>query len=241
MQLTTARGFTLIELSVVLVVVALLLSSLLVPLATQVRQRNVAETQKLLDNAREAVIGYAMAKGRLPRPAANASTGVERGTDCPSAVECTGYLPWATLGLPRTDAWGKHLRYSVTPVFASDTPFNFSSISNPKVKVVWGRDKNGVPGKLALDVPAVILSHGARNYGMKEDGTEFPDDTGAGNDDEDANDAKFKCTVEADCNDFWSRVDSSNTSAAGGEFDDLVVWIPVGILYSRMVAAGRLP
>jgi hypothetical protein len=30
-------------------------------------------------------------------------------------------------------------------------------------------------------------------------------------------------------------------SAAGGEFDDLVAWIPVGLLYGRMIAAGGLP
>ena len=30
-------------------------------------------------------------------------------------------------------------------------------------------------------------------------------------------------------------------SAAGGEFDDQMVWIPVGLLYGRMVAAGVLP
>ena len=29
--------------------------------------------------------------------------------------------------------------------------------------------------------------------------------------------------------------------ASGGEFDDLVVWIPVGLLYNRMIAAGVLP
>ena len=27
----------------------------------------------------------------------------------------------------------------------------------------------------------------------------------------------------------------------GGEFDDLVLWIPVGLLYGRMIAAGVLP
>ena len=29
--------------------------------------------------------------------------------------------------------------------------------------------------------------------------------------------------------------------AAGGEFDDLLVWIPIGNLYSRMISAGALP
>jgi prepilin-type N-terminal cleavage/methylation domain-containing protein len=240
MRLTIQRGFTLIELSVVLVVVALLLSSLLVPLATQVKQRNVAETEKLLDNAREAVIGYAMANGRLPRAAASAATGLERTTDCATAVDCTGFLPWATLGLPRTDAWGKHLRYSVTPGFASAAaPFTLASTGT---KMMKRRNNDGSQFFLTSTpgVPAVILSYGASNYGTKEDGTEFPDDS-AGNADEDANDATFKCTVATACNEFWSRVTSSNTSATGGEFDDQAVWIPTGILFSRMVAAGRLP
>jgi hypothetical protein len=30
-------------------------------------------------------------------------------------------------------------------------------------------------------------------------------------------------------------------SAAGGEFDDLVTWIPVALLYGRMISAGVLP
>jgi hypothetical protein len=28
---------------------------------------------------------------------------------------------------------------------------------------------------------------------------------------------------------------------AGGEYDDIVIWLSPNILYSRMVAAGRLP
>ena len=39
---------------------------------------------------------------------------------------------------------------------------------------------------------------------------------------------------------FVSRVPDP-ASAAGGEFDDLLAWMPVGLLYGRMVAAGVLP
>jgi hypothetical protein len=152
-------------------------------------------------------------------------------------VECTGFLPWATLGLPRTDAWGKHLRYSVAVGFASTAPFSLSSTPD---KIVVTRDASGTQIPLTSGLPAVILSHGASNYGIKEDGTEFPDDS-AGNADEDANDAKFKCSVAGNCNNFFSRVHSNNTAATGGEFDDLVAWIPAGVLFSRMVAAGKLP
>jgi hypothetical protein len=31
------------------------------------------------------------------------------------------------------------------------------------------------------------------------------------------------------------------TGAAGGEFDDQMLWIPVGLLYGRLAAAGVLP
>src|SRR5688572_18807822 len=90
------RGFTLIELAVVVVVIALLLGSLLYPLNTQVEQRNVAQTQRVLEETREALIGYAMIHGRLPRPAASETDGSERGT-CGGGTPndaCTGYIPW---------------------------------------------------------------------------------------------------------------------------------------------------
>ena len=31
------------------------------------------------------------------------------------------------------------------------------------------------------------------------------------------------------------------TGAAGGEFDDMLTWVPVGVFYGRLVGAGVLP
>jgi len=39
---------------------------------------------------------------------------------------------------------------------------------------------------------------------------------------------------------FVSRTPSPSGSS-DGEFDDQLTWIPVGLLYSRLIAAGRLP
>ena len=39
---------------------------------------------------------------------------------------------------------------------------------------------------------------------------------------------------------FVSRVPSGPESS-GGNYDDLVVWVPVGILYARLITAGVLP
>ena len=63
------RGFTLIEIAVTLFIVTLLIGSILVPLQTQVEIRKIEETQRLLEQAREALLGYAASRGYLPCPA----------------------------------------------------------------------------------------------------------------------------------------------------------------------------
>jgi type II secretory pathway pseudopilin PulG len=64
-----AGGFTLLELSVVVLVVTLLIGGLLVPLSTQVEQRNISDTQQRLAQIHDALIGFAIAHGRFPCPA----------------------------------------------------------------------------------------------------------------------------------------------------------------------------
>lgn len=238
-----ARGFTLIEMSVVLLIVTLLLGGLLLPLASQVEQRQAAQTERALELAREALIGFAMINGRLPRPAVSATNGSENETTCGSqavpTAACTGFLPWVTLGLARFDDYGKQLRYSVAPAFA-DSAITFSK-STAGHKTVKTRDSAGNSINLVSGVPAVILSHGAKNFGFSESGGEFPNASST-NDDERTNDAAFKCALASACDDdFMSRTRSDNTGSTGGEFDDLVAWVPNSLLINRLVAAGRLP
>lgn len=231
------NGFTLVELAVVVAVVALLLGTLLVPLTTQVAQRNISQTQKQLDEIREAVLGYAIVNGRLPRPATSETDGNERAT-CADARDCTGFLPWATLGLPRADVWGKLFRYSVVPQYANAT-FDFATSATLKT-VQTHIPSSSTPVNLATNLVAVVISYGPNNWGRTEAGTDIVD-ASATNVDEDTNDAKFHCSVAANCTDFISRPMSASATAAGGEFDDLLVWVPQTILFNRMVAAGKLP
>jgi len=97
-------GFTLIELAIVLFVVALLLGGMLLPLAGQQDIRNFGDTQKILAESRDALLGFAMAHDRLPCPAV-APNGVESplgGGACTNPHN--GFLPAATLGLSPVDA-----------------------------------------------------------------------------------------------------------------------------------------
>lgn len=56
----TQQGFSLIELAIVLVIVTILLGGLAVPLSAQIEARRIAETRKIMDEAKEAIMGYAM-------------------------------------------------------------------------------------------------------------------------------------------------------------------------------------
>ena len=58
--MSAQRGFTLIELAIVLVVITILIGGLAVPLSAQIQARRIAETKRSLEAAREAIIGYAL-------------------------------------------------------------------------------------------------------------------------------------------------------------------------------------
>jgi prepilin-type N-terminal cleavage/methylation domain-containing protein len=234
MRMTQQRGFSLVEIAIVLVIVGLMIGGLLTPLTVQMEQRRVADTRRMLDDAREALVGYAVRHGHLPCPAISAGNGEEDRT----GYRCTderrdGFLPWATLGLPKLDAWNRLYRYSVTPAFA-DSGQRFKLVT-PRDITVYTRDPGGTLAHAApaQDVPAVVLSHGANGAGaFSELGIAVATPPG-GNDDERAN-------AQSDVN-FVSRQHGGSRGRQGGEFDDIVAWVSPNILFNRMVAAQVLP
>ncbi len=120
-----SRGFTLAELAVAVAIIGLLLAGAMIPFTAQIEVRNVADTQRTMESIREAITGFAQANGRLPCPAngsiaaglANAGTEQFNGTSCTASL---GVVPWATLGAPETDAWGRRFSYRVAPAFADN-------------------------------------------------------------------------------------------------------------------------
>src|SRR5689334_18551073 len=151
--MTRSRGFTLTELAIVTTVVALLLASLLYTLSAQVEQRNFEDTRRRLEQARDLVLAFAIANGRLPCPArytsaashsqglesfCAAATGSCAGTETTTVQahgNCSnyydGYLPAATIGFQTTDAngfamdaWNNRIRYVVTRTTPACAPAN---------------------------------------------------------------------------------------------------------------------
>lgn len=89
--MTNSRGFTLIEMAIVLVIITILIGGLAMPLSAQIQARRIAETNKTLDEAKEAIIGYAMSHSTSSQ--CNCiyhadGNGVVDSTTCPSTVSC---------------------------------------------------------------------------------------------------------------------------------------------------------
>lgn len=233
------QGFTLIEMAIVMFIVALLLGGMLLPLSAQQDIRQRQETEKSLNDIRDALMGYAVVNGYLPCPApVDLSTGgAEAARDANGVCALrVGLVPWTTLGLGHLDAWGHLFRYSVSPAFSnsgigSGTKFTLASTGDMLIQT---RDAAGVLQTLASNVPATVVSHGARAaWAYGETGIQIADSANL-NTDEDTNAA-------AAGTNFVSRTPTAPGVAAPGEFDDSVVWVSANTLFNRMVSAGKLP
>lgn len=246
------RGFSLVEMAVVLAIVGLLIGGLLVPLATQMQQRNFDETQKRLEYAREALLGFAIANGRLPCPASSASSGDESpsgGGACTNYFD--GYLPAKALGIQPTDSAGyavdasnNRIRYVLSqavtgascagsiPAFSSTTNFKANGLSclPNDLLVCSSSQAAGFSGTACGAGNSLVNSNTvvAIVYSM-----------GANYATSDA--TRVDELANTDANATFIYHTPAPTGATGGEYDDQLIWISAGLLYGRMVSAGLLP
>ncbi len=249
------RAFTLIEVMVVLVILTVMLSGLALPLAAQLQMRRQDEARRQLDEAKEAILGFAAAHARLPCPAA-ATNGAESfapGGDATNG-NCSnfydGYLPGTALGLSPLDSDGfvrdpwltarNRIRYAA---FGGGTDVN--GVVNPLTRAN-GMQAASLAGLAAAPRYIVICSTGARAsasscgpaanqltfraaFVLIALGPNAASDPAPGSD-EARNQAGNPVFVHREA-----------SSVPGNEFDDLVRWVPVHLIVNRLLVAGRLP
>lgn len=215
-------GFSLLELSISLLIVSLLSSGLLLSLAAQ---RDIADTQaaqQQLEEIRETLTGFALSYGRLPCPARAqlAHTEMQAGREDCSLQH--GVIPWVTLGLPENDPWGNRVtyyasdRFTATPLNGSQAGFSLETLGNANILDSSGKT-------LASELPAVIVSHGRNAAGAyNSNGMPLPGASG-----EEGENADADLT-------FIAHTPTPT-------FDDQVSWLIPSLLKSRMVSAGKLP
>lgn len=266
-----ARGFTLVELAVVLTIAALLLASLMYTLSAQTEQRARQTTQSRLDQAKDLLVAFAIVNRRLPCPAAapaqlpyqNAGgTGTESPTGGPCTDSYTGFLPGAAIGFTPVDdagyaldAWGNPIRYAVSTTTWSAGNGRFTTAHNPGGASAWNVGQN--PADLVICagwggstttcgsatpvtnqnlVVAVLWSQGSNFRTRASAGIA----SGGEGSDETANNKHRLPSVQNNHPVFvWHE--PRPVGGGGGQYDDMMVWLPVGQLYARMIAAGVLP
>lgn len=255
-KLPLQKGFTLVELAVVLVIVGILLGSVIGTLSSRIEATRKSETVDELNEIKQAMMAYAFVKGQLPCPdcadnkdgCATASAGdVGDGTADYNATtkacfeeEGAGNVPWVTLGLGRSDAWGTRYRYAVQSEYSTLnplTPFKLNSSSGVFVieEPDYVADATGTEShSLAENVVAVVFSHGKNGLGGVSENNVSRAGIPSAHKDE------LKNTDDGLA--YYMRSETAATaSITGKEFDDIVIWISEYELKAKMVEAGKLP
>lgn len=245
------RGFSLLEMAIVLMIIGLVLGGMLAAIGNStdsIRRTNAETAMKQIEDA---LYGFAQANTRLPCPATNGSSGLEA-IDAPVAngvcTEDHGFVPTVTLGLFGNvnsdglllDPWGNPYRYSVaasatgsgarafTSVTGLSELFNNNELSTLAISPLRVcEDVTDCAGSVIIDTaPALIISMG-ENWATYTSADE----------EENAGDG----TSMLGAYNVTNTSDFINTTFSEDNFDDQIRWLSPHILFTRLVQAGRLP
>lgn len=252
----TQRGFTLVEIAIVLLIVTILLgyTVALFPVQQELKQYRHAERE--MDQIIESLIAFAQVNGRLPCPDTTAVNpaydGVEDRTaglnDCDASY---GFLPARTLGINGDiaangvllDPWGVGYGYAVSEADAGD--------GNVDLVTTNGIRSEGI----AAIQPDLFICDGSTTTGDHTDctapltgGAEVLGSNGGvaavivslGKN----NDPAALSNVEDE--NFDDFDDGGNDKVyifapRADDYDDIVKWLPTNLLISKMIEADQLP
>ncbi len=153
--MNNVRGFSLVEIAVVLVIIAILITAVGIPLATQIDQQRVSDTQKQLKTIEEALYGFMMSNGRLPCPATLTSMGRE------SFCTNSNAYPTATAcGAEVTTGYSANGRCFSTNGFIPAVTLSLAPIDEQGYSLdAWGLQQNRIRYAVSgLTIPATTLS-----------------------------------------------------------------------------------
>ena len=163
-----SKGFSLLEMSLVLVIVSLLLVVLLPLLLGLTKEKRVESTKARLEKVEVALLGFLHSQGRLPRPDTDGD-GLED-----SPFSAPGAVPYATLGLAQRDArddYGLPLYYDVAEELTSTDPVTLCPIL-----YAYTEPSNAPVPRMTLDgttffsVPFAVMSSGGNKSLDDENG-----------------------------------------------------------------------
>lgn len=232
------RGFSLIEIAIVLTILGILLQAAMVPLSTFESTRRERLLQADLARIRDALIAQLLSKGALPCPTADASAVRVASDQHARCQRRRGGLPAIALALAgATDAagslldpWGRAYRYAVSDADSTErglpglpdwtTPGEPAAVGIAALAgtlTICAEPADGCPmhSVRANDLVFVVLSYGA--------------------------DAGRDGWQEANHRDAGSFTLAPRSALAERAFDDALTWASRSELVLWLLRAGRLP
>jgi len=271
MKIVKHQGFTLIEIAIVLVIIAVLLSYTFMPLRAQLETANIKKAHSKLTEIEESLYGFAIANERLPCPTLPGQGGTAQPAildatppAIPGADSCTtniGFVPSSTLGLKGQvncdglliDPWGRPYYYSITNADASNDWDDFVERGQLKSIANGGEGIDAVTPDIQicnnLDVDCTAATPASAISTSNAVAVIFTRGTRQRNNstDEDENAGEGAnlasgCGLPAyEMGNDRFYYASTRRETAGQEFDDIITWISPNSLYSKMLKAGIIP
>jgi prepilin-type N-terminal cleavage/methylation domain-containing protein len=228
-RLVNERGYTLIELTLVILIIGILIAGVAIPLASQVGLAKQKQAREELARIEEALIGYAVAdpNHRLPCPDTDGD-GVQNFGSAPDYCDDgdnpEGYLPWRELGVGRLDPWGNPYRYRGNNAFTNQFGVPAPGAATSGTLQVY--DTSSTPKLLTSGNPnapaAIVFSCG-------------PNGTA---DQDNASNAGPGCVNDTEpVNDNYTQDIQDETLP----FDDILVILSKHVLVNRLVQSGQWP
>ncbi len=252
------RGFTLIEIAVVLFIGALLISGVVQYVTAQITSARLAATRGKQDAIKSALVNFIARNNRLPCPAVAtiANGAANNGVEAPTPRTCTGTvisgvapldvatgtIPWVSLGLSNEvslDAYGNRFTYQVARGATNTTVATVAGMNGAievhnATPVAAGNQTNQCTPAGAAYNPCsavvVVVSHGIDGYGAYTDsGVQLPVPAAIVNGDE------------------WENTNADNTfvvktfsGALANPYDDIVMALTANDLLAALTAGGGM-
>ncbi len=256
-------GFTLIEIAIVLIIVSVLLgyTVAMFPIQQELRQYRSADAE--MDEIIDELVAFAQVNGRLPCPDSTGDA-VENPGVLGGCAAWFGNLPARTMGLDgkysggvMVDPWGGAYRYQVSAINSAANGGDFVIANDMRAVGV----ANLAPDLVVCDTdPAIdldLLADGADGDGDTTNDEDLVDHTAC-----DAGSLILNNLVAVVLSTGKDRgniassiqeenldnsatdtvfVKSTHSTAANAEYDDIVKWLSLNKLISKMIEADQLP
>ncbi|MFO1434923.1 MAG: prepilin-type N-terminal cleavage/methylation domain-containing protein [Gammaproteobacteria bacterium] len=251
------RGFSLIELAVVLLILSVLLYMGLGALSTTYTTRQYQTTDSRIVTIRSALVNYLRTRNHLPCPdtdfATPDGTGEDnRATANDESTACAarfGLVPYKDLGIDREvamDGWNNFFSYKVSnvnPAAVPSTNRNWTMYSTTAANEFFVGNDGGLSdsatvaalGSGITNAAVIIISHGPNGYGAyTEKGTRITLPTTA-----DATLVDEQVNTTNGTN-FVDRPATDVPPAGGGTFDDVVSFMQPKDLLDPLIQDGAV-